>query len=369
MTIKYIRDEEPNLTPWESRDDEPINATDDRAGLDWDQLAFGYIKTDFNIRYTWRDGAWDGGVLTADETIPIHMAATCLHYGQQCFEGLKAFETANGDVTVFRVEENAKRMVRSCKKVLMEPPPEDMFIEAVYRVINANRRFVPPYGSGASLYIRPLMLGVGPQVGVKPSTEYLFTIFVLPVGPYFKEGFKPVDLVVEELIDRAAPLGVGDAKVGGNYAAGMRASLSAKQRGYTEVLYLDAKHKRFIDESGPANFFAITREGRYVTPKSTSILASITNDSLCILADEMGLRPERRPVAIEEIFSFQEAGCCGTAAVITPVGTITYRDREINYCPDGEPGPHCTALYRKLQAIQVGDAPDPHGWISKVPPA
>jgi len=338
-----------------------------KADLDWANLPFGYQKTDFNIRYTWKDGAWDDGVLTSDETIPIHIAATCLHYGQECFEGLKAFETRTGEVAVFRVDENAKRLVRSCKKILMQPVPEAMFIDAVERVINANRRFVPPYGSGASLYIRPLVIGTGPQVGVRPASEYMFIVFVTPVGPYFKTGFKPVDLIVEENVDRAAPLGVGDVKVGGNYAAGIRASMAAREKGYTEVLYLDAKEKKYIDESGPANFFGITADGQYVTPDSPSILPSITNKSLIQLAEDMGLRPQRRHVHVEEIFDFVEAGCCGTAAVITPVGSITYRDRKVVYSKDGRAGPLTTKLYDTLRGIQVGDVPDRYGWLHIVP--
>ena len=338
-----------------------------RPDLDWPNLDFGYRKTDYNIRFVWRDGQWSEGELTADETIPIHIAATCLHYGQECFEGLKVFEQKNGDVAVFRVEENARRMVRSCEKIYMEPPGEERFIEAVYRVVDANRRFVPPYGTGASLYVRPLVIGSGPQVGVKPATEYTFLIFVTPVGPYFKSGFKPVKLIVEDEYDRAAPNGVGDVKVGGNYAAGLRASLRAKKGGYTEVLYLDAKEKRYIDESGPTNFFGITADGQYLTPQSPSILPSITNASLLTLAEEMELKTQRRPIDVEEVFTLKEAGCCGTAAVITPVKSITWGDRVVDLCPDGEPGPLSTKLYRKLTGIQWGEVEDTHGWIRKIP--
>lgn len=339
----------------------------ERAELDWPNLAFGYIKTDYNIRYTWRKGQWDNGVLTSDEHIPLHLAATCLHYGQECFEGLKAFEQKNGDVVVFRIEENAARIAHSCRTIFMEAPSKELFIEAVYRTVNANRRFVPPYGTGASLYIRPLVIGTGPQVGVKPAEEYMFTVFVTPVGPYFKHGFKPVHLVVEEEFDRAAPNGVGDAKLGGNYAAGFRASLRAKANGFDDVLYLDAKEKRYIDESGPANFFSITREDRYVTPRSGSILPSITNNSLITLAREMGLDPDHRPVEVEEVFSFQEAGCCGTAAVITPVGSITWGKRKAVFSENGQPGNHCTALYNKLTRIQLGEEEDNHGWNRVLP--
>lgn len=341
--------------------------TMDKAPLDWPNLEFGYRKTDKNIRFTWKDGVWDKGVLTEDETIPLHMAATCLHYGQECFEGLKVFETKSGDAVVFRIDENAKRFVHSCEKILMEPVSEVTFIDAVFRVVKANRRFVPPHGTGASLYIRPLMLGTGPQVGVKPAGEYMFMVFVTPVGPYFKTGFKPVDLIVEEKVDRAAPLGVGDVKVGGNYAAGLRASMAARAKGYTEVLYLDAKHKRYIDESGPANFYGITKDNQYVTPDSESILPSITNKSIVTLAEEIGLRPQRREVDIEEIFEFKEAGCCGTAAVITPVGSITFRDRKVVYSKDGNAGKYSTELYEKLTAIQVGDAPDDYDWVRRIP--
>lgn len=340
-----------------------------KADLDWAHLPFGYLKTDYNVRYTWKNGRWDEGVLSADETIPMHIAATCLHYGQECFEGLKAFETKSGDVVVFRPDENAKRIARSCHKIYMEPVPEELFLQAVVRAINANRRFVPPYGTGASLYIRPLVIGTGPQIGVRPSTEYLFLVLVTPVGPYFKTGFKPLALLIEEDVDRAAPLGVGDIKVGGNYAAGLRASLDAKGQGYADALFLDAREHKYIDECAPANFFAITKDGQYVTPDSPSILPSITNMSLITLAEDMGLRPQRRPIPVEEIFEFAEAGCCGTAAVITPVGSITYRDRKAVYSKDGQPGRYCTRLYNELTAIQVGDAPDRYNWLYRVPPA
>jgi branched-chain amino acid aminotransferase len=338
-----------------------------KADLDWSNLDFGYHKTDFNIRYMWRNGTWDEGALTPDETIPMHIAATCLHYGQECFEGLKVFETRRGEVVAFRPDENAKRMVRSCRKIMMEPVPEAMFSDAVERVVNANRKYVPPYGTGASLYVRPLVIGTGAQIGVKPATEYMFLVLVTPVGPYFKTGFKPVDLVVEEEVDRAAPLGVGDVKVGGNYAAGIRASMAAKKRGYTEVLYLDAKEKKYLDESGPANFFAITKDDQYITPASDSVLPSITNMSLLTLAAELGLRPERQHIDVERIFEFKEAGCCGTAAGVTPVGSITYRDRKVVYCPDGRPGRFNTELYQRLRGIQLGDIPDQYGWLHRIP--
>ncbi len=339
-----------------------------KANLDWPNLDFGYHETDFNIRYTWSNGQGSSGELSSDQSLPVHIAATGLHYGQQCFEGLKVFEQKNGDVVVFRIEENAKRLIKSCEKIHMAPVPEELFVEAVSKVVNANRKFVPPYGTGASLYVRPLVFGSGAQVGVKPADEYTFIVLVTPVGPYFKTGFKPVHLVVEDEYDRAAPCGVGDVKVGGNYAAGMRASMRAKSNGFTEVLYLDAKEKQYIDESGPANFFGITEGGVYVTPQSESILPSITNKSLFTLAGEMGLKPERRQVHIEEIFGFQEAGCCGTAAVITPVGSITFGERKVVYAKDDKPGKYCTELYNQLTDIQLGNIRDTHGWVKAIRP-
>ncbi|MEW6249734.1 MAG: branched-chain amino acid aminotransferase [Planctomycetota bacterium] len=349
-----------------SRRSESVESTVTKANLDWANLEFGYHRTDFNIRYRWRNGAWDEGVLTRDEVLTMHMAATCIHYGQQAFEGLKAFETRRGDVVVFRPDENAKRMVRSCNKIVMQPPPESLFMEAVERVINANRRFVPPYGTGASLYIRPLVIGMTALVGVRPSAEYLFLIFVTPVGPYFKTGFKPVDMLIEEHVDRAAPEGVGDVKVGGNYAAGLRASVAAKKQGFADVIYLDAREKKYIDESAPANFFGITKDGQYVTPASPSILPSITNMSLMTLAEELGLRPVRRHVPVEEIFDFVEVGCCGTAAVITPIGSLTFKGQKKVYCPDGRAGKFSTELYQRLRGIQNGDLPDKYGWLHRV---
>ena len=338
-----------------------------RANLDWKKLDFGYRKTDFNVRCTYSGEKWGEINVFSEETIPLHMAATCLHYGQEAFEGLKAYEQKNGDIVLFRVEENARRMIRSCERVMMQAPSEELFIEAVHRAVDLNRKYVPPYGTGASLYVRPLVIGTSPKIGVKPASEYLFVVFVTPVGPYFKSGFKPVSLVVEETLDRAAPGGVGNVKVGGNYAAGMMASTNAKKAGYTEVLYLDSKEKKYIDESGPANFFGITKDKRYITPQSDSILPSITNMSLFTLASELGMNPERRPIPVDELFDLVDAGCCGTAAVITPVGSITYRDRKAVYVSDDTAGEYCQKLYDNLMGIQLGLIPDEHGWIKKVP--
>lgn len=338
----------------------------ERADLDFANLPFSYMETDANVRYRFKDGKWDEGEVTTDRHITMHMASTCLHYGQEIFEGLKVFERPDGKVQTFRLEENAKRFQRSAEKILMEPVPVEIFREAVHRAVNANRRFVPPYGSaGASLYVRPFLMGVSAQVGVTPSTEYLFVVFVTPVGPYYKAGFTPVKLMVEETIHRAVPGGVGDVKVGGNYAASMRATKAAKAKGFSEVLYLDAKEDKYIDESGSSNFFAIIGD-KFVTPKSESILPSITRLSVAKIAEDMGLAVEHRPVSLDELASFDEAGCLGTAAVITPVESITHRDKEYIYCKGGVAGPIVTKLYEKLCAIQMGDAEDPYGWTEAI---
>ncbi|MBI4700571.1 MAG: branched-chain amino acid aminotransferase [Deltaproteobacteria bacterium] len=338
----------------------------DRAQLDYAHLPFAYLKTDANVRYTWRAGAWDGGVETDSETLPLHMAATALHYGQAVFEGLKAYEARDGRVLCFRVAENAKRMIRSAEMLLMQAPPVELFCSAVVRAVRANQRFIPPYGSGASLYIRPLLIGSGPRIGVGPADEYLFLVLVTPVGPYFKQGFAPTRLVVEEEIDRAAPLGVGSAKAAGNYAAGMRGTVKAKRAGYGEALYLDAREHKYVDELGAANFFGITRDRAYVTPDSPSVLASVTNMSLRTLAARLGYRVELRPVAAQELRDFVEAGACGTAAVITPIESVTMRGATTVYLKDGRPGPCCTELYRALTAVQLGEAPDDDGWTEEI---
>ncbi|MBI5446843.1 MAG: branched-chain amino acid aminotransferase [Deltaproteobacteria bacterium] len=337
----------------------------ERANLDFANLPFSYQKTDANIRYWYQDGAWSEGELTAEEFVNLHMAAVCFHYGQEIFEGLKVFERPDGRIQTFRLAENAARFRRSARKLLMTEVPEDLFREAVHRVVRANRRFVPPYGSGASLYVRPLLIGVSPEVGVKPSRDYLFIVFVTPVGPYYKAGFTPVRLLVEEDIDRAAPGGVGDVKCGGNYAAGMRATMGAKEKGYSEVLYLDCREKKYIDESGSSNFFAIIGRS-FTTPASPSILPSVTNMSVQQIATDLGLQVERRPLAVTELPTFDEAGCLGTAAVITPVEAITYRGVDHVYCKDGKAGPLTTQLYQRLTQIQVGAAPDPYGWTEMV---
>ena len=333
--------------------------------LDWSHLGFGYRPTNYNVRCYYRDGKWGELEISSSEYIPIHISATTLHYGQEAFEGLKAYRDKNGRIRLFRWEDNASRLQHSARGVLMAEPPKELFFEAVKKAVLLNKEFVPPYGSGASLYIRPLLIGTGPEIGVKPAKEYLFVVFVLPVGPYFKAGFKPTDMMITRSYDRAAPLGTGTYKVGGNYAASLQSVQLAHDKGFASAIYLDAKEKKYIDECGPANFFAI-KDNTYVTPKSTSILNSITNRSLQTLAEEMGLKVERRKIPVEELETFEEAGACGTAAVITPIRKIVDIDADKIYTfGDGEnPGPITTKLYNKLTAIQVGDEEDKYGWIT-----
>ncbi len=335
--------------------------------INWAELSFGYMKTDYNVRSHYKDGKWSEPQIETSEFLNIHMAATCLHYGQEAFEGLKAFRGKDGKIRIFRMRENALRLQSSCHGIMMAELPVELFEEMVLLAVKKNQRFVPPYESGASLYIRPLLIGTSAQVGVKPASEYTFLIFVTPVGPYFKEGFKPTPMVILREYDRAAPLGTGIYKVGGNYAASLTAGEKAHKSGYSAVLYLDAKEKKYIDECGPANFFGI-KDNTYVTPESTSILPSITNKSLMLLAEEMGMKVERRRIPEEELTTFEEAGACGTAAVISPIERIDDIEMKKSYIfsKDGKAGPVSELLYKKLRAIQYGDEPDTHGWITVV---
>jgi branched-chain amino acid aminotransferase len=332
--------------------------------LDWKNLPFGYVKTDFNVRCTCQNGKWGELETTSSEYITMHMASTGLHYGQEAFEGLKAFRGKDNRIRIFRWNENAARMHATAIGIRMYPVPEAIFHEAVVSAVKLNEKYVPPYGTGASLYIRPLLVGIGAEVGVKPARDYLFLVFVTPVGPYFREGFKPVDIMVCRGYDRAAPLGTGAFKVGGNYAASLASLELAHHEGYSTTLYLDPKEKKYVDEAGPANFFGI-KNNTYITPASKSILPSITNMSLQQLCRDEGIGVECRPVPFEEVPTFEEVGACGTAAVITPISKIVDPDtnRIFSYCPDGNPGPVTTMLYHKLVDIQHGDAPDRHGWI------
>lgn len=335
--------------------------------LDWSNLSFGYMKTDYNVRCYYRNGEWGEIEICSEETITMHMAATCLHYGQEAFEGLKAYRCPDGKVRVFRMDENAARLQSTCRGILMPEVPTELFEEMVTKVVRLNQEWIPTYESGATLYIRPLLVGTSAQVGVHPSKEYLFMIFVTPVGPYFKGGFSTNPYVIIREYDRSAPLGTGIYKVGGNYAASMKANDLAHSKGYACEFYLDAKEKKYMDECGAANFFGI-KNNTYVTPKSTSILPSITNKSLMQLAEDLGMKVERRQIPEEELATFEEAGACGTAAVISPISYIDDLDTGVRYTfsKDGRPGPVSTKLYETLRGIQYGTVEDRHGWTKVV---
>lgn len=328
---------------------------------EWGKLPFGYQKTKYNMRCYYRDGKWGEIETSSSEQIPIHIAATCLHYGQEAFEGMKAFRGKDGKIRMFRWQENHKRLNHSARGVMMPEVPKELFFELCKKSILLNSDFIPPYGTGASLYLRPLLIGTGAEVGVKPANEYLLLVFVTPVGPYFKEGFKPVDVKIVRDADRAAPLGTGTYKIGGNYAASLKSGYQAHEEGFSTALYLDAKEKKYLDECGPANFFAI-KDNTYITPKSSSILASITNKSLMQIAEDIGMKVERREVSVEELAQVQECGACGTAAVISPIKRIVDGDKEYMFRPDGTAGPVCTKLYKQLTGIQLGEIEDKFSW-------
>ena len=331
--------------------------------LDWSNIGFGYIPTDYNVRCYYKDGKWGEIEVSSSDIINIHMAATALHYGQEIFEGLKAFRGKDGKIRIFRVNENAERIRQSAEGIKMAPVPVVLFEEMVKKVVKLNERFIPPYGTGASLYIRPIELGMTANIGVKPAKDYMFMIMVSPVGPYFKEGFKPTNICIMREFDRVAPKGTGRWKVGGNYAASLEAGERAHSLGYSAVLYLDPKEKKYLDECGPANFFAI-KDGKYITPASESILPSITNKSLQQIAKDFGIDVECRHIPIEELSEIQEAAACGTAAVASPVAEIDDLDTGVKYvvAKDGKPGPITTKLYNQLRAIQLGEVEDTHGW-------
>ena len=331
--------------------------------IDWKNLGFGYSKADFNLRSWYRNGQWGELEVSESEDVTLHIGATAFHYGQEAFEGLKAFRGKDGKIRIFRMDENAKRMQRSAQGIMMAEVPSELFMEAVRKAVKLNEAYVPPFDSGASLYIRPLLIGTGAQIGVKPADEYLFMVMVMPVGPYFKEGFKPTDLVIYREYDRAAPLGTGKIKVGGNYAASMVSGQRAHQEGFSAVLYLDAREKKYIDECGPANFFAI-KGNSYITPKSESILPTITNMSLRQLASDMGMKVEERRIPVEELPEFDEVGACGTAAVISPIKRVYDADKGIEYFYQTEPGKVSVKLYEKLRGIQYGLEPDPYNWTT-----
>lgn len=339
----------------------------EKQNIDWSNLGFGYVKTDKRFVSTFKDGAWDAGALIEDDMITMSECACVLQYAQTIFEGMKAYTTEKGDIVVFRPDLNAERMANSAKRMEMPVYPEDKFVEAIVKVVEANKSFVPPYGSGATLYLRPYMFGINPVIGVKPAAEYQFRVFATPVGPYFKGGAKPITIRVSDF-DRAAPHGTGHIKAGLNYAMSLHAIVSAHNEGYDENLYLDAGSRTKVEETGGANFLFITKDNKVVTPKSDSILPSITRRSLMYVAKEyLGLETEEREVYLSELDDFAECGLCGTAAVISPVGKIVDHGREICF-PSGmnEMGPVTKKLYDTLTGIQMGRIEAPKNWVVKI---
>lgn len=341
--------------------------TMEKANIDWSNLVFGYYKTDKRYVSNFTNGKWDEGFLTDDENIVLNESAGVLQYAQTCFEGMKAYTTVDGKVVVFRPDMNAQRMYDTALRLEMAPFPQDKFIEAVKEVVKANLKFVPPYGTGASLYLRPFLFGSSPVMGVKPAVEYQFRIFASPVGPYFKGGAKPITLKVSDF-DRAAPNGTGHVKAGLNYAMSLHAIVTAHKEGYDENLYPDALTRTKVEETGGANFFFVTKDNKVVTPKSGTILPSITRRSLMYVAKEyLGLETEEREVYLSELSDFAECGLCGTAAVISPVGKIVDHGKEI-CLPSGmnEMGPISKKLYDTLTGIQSGRIEAPKGWIVEI---
>ena len=339
----------------------------EKKNLDWSSLGFGYIQTDKRYVSNYKNGSWDEGTLTSDATITINECAGVLQYAQTVFEGMKAYTTEKGQIVVFRPDLNAERMVNSAKRLEMPPFPQDRFVDAVKQVVKANEGYVPPYGSGATLYIRPYMFGSDAVIGVKPANEYQFRIFCTPVGPYFKGGAKPITIRVSDY-DRAAPNGTGHIKAGLNYAMSLHAIVEAHEQGYAENMYLDSATRTKVEETGGANFLFVTKDGKVVTPKSSTILPSITRRSLVYVAKQyLGLEVEERPVYFDEVKDFAECGLCGTAAVISPVGKIVDHGKEI-CLPSGmdEMGPVTKKLYETLTGIQMGRIEAPKGWIQVI---
>lgn len=335
--------------------------------LDWGNIGFNYRITDYRYISNYKDGKWDGGELSTDSNVTINESAGILQYCQEVFEGLKAYRTKEGHIVTFRPDLNAKRMYDSAKRLEMPPFPEERFIEAVDKVVLANEAWVPPFGSGATLYIRPYMFASSPVIGVKPAAEYQFRMFTTPVGPYFKGGAKPITITVSDF-DRAAPRGTGHIKAGLNYAMSIHPLMEAHRNGFDENMYLDAATRTYVEETGGANFIFITKDKKVVTPKSNSILPSITRRSLLYVAEHyLGLKTEERPVAFDEVKDFAEVGLCGTAAVISPVGRICRGETVINI-PSGMEGMGeiTKKLYDTLTGIQMGELEAPEGWIRKI---
>ncbi len=337
-----------------------------KKGVKWDKFGFGFSDVNCHIRYTWKDGKWSKPKFVKEPWINMHIGASCLHYGQECFEGIKAFRQKSGKVVIFRPDENAKRMYRTAVRCVMPPVPIEMFLEACELVVRKNSEYVPPFGSGGSLYLRPLLIGTGPQIGVAPANEYTFMIMVMPVGAYYKGGIKPVRAIIFDDWDRAAPHGMGDVKVGGNYAAGMFAHEKAKHEGWPVELYLDAKTHKYIEEFATSNFAAITKDGKYVTPNSTSVLPSVTNMSLKVCAKDLGIKVECRQIEYKELKKFDAVAALGTAVVITPVWEITRGKEVIKISKNDVIHPILQKLYDTVQGIQYGTIKDKHGWCHEV---
>lgn len=335
--------------------------------LDWENLGFEYHKLPFRYVSYYKNGSWDEGSLSEDSTLHISESSPALHYGQQAFEGLKAYRTKDGSIQLFRPDRNAERLQATADRLLMPRVSTEQFVDAVKQVVKANQDYVPPYGTGATLYLRPLLIGVGDIIGVKPADEYIFTVFAMPVGSYFKGGLTPTNFIVSEDFDRAAPYGTGAAKVGGNYAGSLLPGKQAKSAGYSDVIYLDPATHTKIEEVGAANFFGITADNEFITPLSPSILPSITKYSLLELAEKrLGMTVIEGDVPVAELDKFVEAGACGTAAVISPIGAIDYKNQKHVFYSETEVGPVTRRLYDELVGIQFGDVEAPEGWIVKV---
>lgn len=339
----------------------------EKKNIDWANLGFGYMKTDYRYVSNYTNGAWDEGVMTEDDMISMSECACVLQYAQTVFEGMKAYTTEQGKTVVFRPDLNADRMIDSAKRLEMPPFPKEQFLDAIDKLVKANEAWVPPYGSGATLYIRPYMFGINPVIGVKPAEDYQFRVFATPVGPYFKGGVKPLTIKISDF-DRAAPHGTGHIKAGLNYAMSLHAIVTAHHEGFDENMYLDASTRTKVEETGGANFLFVTKDGKVVTPKSNSILPSITRRSLMQVAkDYLGLEAEEREIYLDELKDMAECGLCGTAAVISPVGKIVDHGKEI-CLPSGmnEMGPVTKKLYDTLTGIQMGRIEAPAGWIHEI---
>ena len=337
------------------------------VNLDWENLGFSYMKLPYRYLAYYKNGQWEKEELTEDATLHMSESSPCLHYGQQAFEGMKAYRTKDGSVQLFRPDQNAKRLQRTSDRLLMPQVPTDMFVDAVKQVVRAHEEYVPPYGTGGTLYIRPLLLGIGDIIGVKPADEYIFTVFAMPVGNYFKGGLQPTNFLIQEEYDRAAPHGTGAAKVGGNYAGSFVPGQYAKTNGFSDVIYLDPATHTKIEEVGSANFFGITADNEFITPLSPSILPSITKYSLLYLAEHrLGMKAIEGDIFIDDLDKFVEAGACGTAAVISPIGGVQHGDEFHVFYSETEVGPVTRKLYDELTGIQFGDVKAPEGWIVKV---